>query len=66
MSNIEDSKRSKLQNRDTITWMNRRYKDKVPLQYRTTPEEFKIHQIIQSIFQKFDEDKSSIGINRHS
>ena len=61
---MKNSMRSMLQNHDTIKWMNKRFKDRVPLKYRTTPEEYNMHLIIQSIFQKFDEDGSSTSFNR--
>ncbi len=63
---MEKTSRSKLNNRETILWLNSRYKENSALKYRTTPEEYKIHQIIQTIFQKFDFDKSSPILTRNT
>ncbi len=67
MIDIDDARRSKLQNRNTIMWMRKHCKGKqLPLQYCTTPDEYKIHLIIKSIFDKFDEDHSSTRFHRNT
>jgi hypothetical protein len=67
MCEIDDARRSKLQNRNTIVWMRKHFKGKEPpLQYCTTPDEYKIHLIIKSIFDKFDEDHSSTHLHRNT
>ena len=48
-----------LSNYNTVSWLSKRCKDHVPLHYRTTPEEYQMHIVMESIFAKFDEDHSS-------